>query len=176
MAPSRVSNSGPLTESDIFRNYYTDNDYFLSPEGILKVVSALICVAASVVFISGGSCDAPGLLAGTTSILLVCGAALCFLYAGVALDIPRFAPQAWLYTDIVTSTVTGVLMLVISVLGMMLCGMTTLVNTLFSPLVLLNAVLVTGSGVVTYVRVMHRWDAERIAHQPQSSAPIEHEV
>nr|XP_026496538.1 uncharacterized protein LOC113401042 [Vanessa tameamea] len=76
------------TERKIFYKYYVENDFFVSPEGILKVLATVVCTLSSIAFAWGGWCGA-GLVAGGTG--LVAGAtlaALCALSALLATHAP----------------------------------------------------------------------------------------
>ncbi|XP_064073860.1 uncharacterized protein LOC113401042 [Vanessa tameamea] len=144
------------TERKIFYKYYVENDFFVSPEGILKVLATVVCTLSSIAFAWGGWCGA-GLVAGGTG--LVAGgtlAALCALSALLA----THAPMTCFITDIILSTVIGVSLLLVTILSFTLCETRRAVDYAFGPLALINSVLVIGSVVMTYMSVSKKWDAE----------------
>ncbi|XP_075981003.1 uncharacterized protein LOC142979753 [Anticarsia gemmatalis] len=161
----------------IFRQYYTENDFVLSPEGILKGLSAVVCIVASVLFLSGGTCPgAPTLVTSAVTVAL-CSSALCaVLYAAVVLDLPLYAPQLYLFTDIILSSVVGVLLLIMAVLTMTMCDMNNAISYVHGPLGILNAGMIIGSAVFTYMSVMQLWDASHEPYEPPRPPPIEQDV
>ncbi|CAH0589963.1 unnamed protein product [Chrysodeixis includens] len=165
------------SEQWIFLKYYTEKDYFLSPEGILKVLSAIVCIVSSVLFLSGGTCaGAPALVRAAAAVALACAAASALLYAGVLLRLPLCAPQAYLFADIIISTVMGILLLVIAVLSMTVCEFTSIISYMHGPLAVINAGMVTASAVITYASAMRLWDAARPPREPPRPAPAELDV
>ncbi|KAL0820029.1 hypothetical protein ABMA28_005988 [Loxostege sticticalis] len=86
-------------ETRVLREYYTDSEFFLSTEWILKVLAVVVCIASSALFLAGGSCQGPGLVAGGATVALVCGASAALLCACVALQLPARAPRAWMLAD-----------------------------------------------------------------------------
>ncbi|CAK1584993.1 unnamed protein product [Parnassius mnemosyne] len=121
MNRTRPSNNSVTenTQSAILRNYYAENEFFISPERIFKVLSL----------------------------------------------------------DLVLSTALGILLLVSAILSMTFCDMVGVVDYVHGPLAIVNASMITGSAVITYVSVMQRLDSTRApGRQPESSQPTEHEV
>lgn len=71
----------------------------MSIDTIGRVVCArlqVVCIASSALFLAGGSCQGPGLVAGGATVALVCGASAALLCACVALQLPARAPRAWM--------------------------------------------------------------------------------
>ncbi|XP_037873693.1 uncharacterized protein LOC119629987 isoform X2 [Bombyx mori] len=137
-------------ESDLFREYYIENDYFLSAEGVLKILSAIVCIVSSVLFLVGSSCTAaPGLAAGAAGGALVGGLVMALMYVGVLMNLPLHGAQ-----DILVSGVIGVLLLVAGALSFTICDMRQPVDYVPGPLAVVNAGMVTASTVKTYVSVV----------------------
>ncbi|CAG5055689.1 unnamed protein product [Parnassius apollo] len=138
----------------------------------------MVGFASSALFLWGGSCGgAPWLVSGGAAIALVSALLMACLYIGAVASLAAYAPYTWLYTDIVLSTGLGILLLVSAILSMTFCDMAGVVDYAHGPLAIVNAGMITGSAVITYVSVMQRLDSSRgPGREPQPSQPTEHEV
>ncbi|XP_060805472.1 uncharacterized protein LOC132902848 isoform X2 [Amyelois transitella] len=173
-----VVNGNSLSEPEraeqaALREYYDQNDYLLSAEGVLKMVSVIACIVVSVFYLSAeaSQCSgAPALASGAGVVALVAAGVAALLYAGTALQLPLYAPQ-----DIIISTVLGVLLLVMAILSLVFCESTNFLGFLRAPLGMVAAGLAVGSAGVTFAGVTRRWDAAS-AREPRRPAPVEQEA
>ncbi|XP_060805471.1 uncharacterized protein LOC132902848 isoform X1 [Amyelois transitella] len=178
-----VVNGNSLSEPEraeqaALREYYDQNDYLLSAEGVLKMVSVIACIVVSVFYLSAeaSQCSgAPALASGAGVVALVAAGVAALLYAGTALQLPLYAPQVWLFADIIISTVLGVLLLVMAILSLVFCESTNFLGFLRAPLGMVAAGLAVGSAGVTFAGVTRRWDAAS-AREPRRPAPVEQEA
>ncbi|XP_031765790.1 uncharacterized protein LOC113521890 [Galleria mellonella] len=165
------------SESGVLRDYYSDTDYLVSPSGVLKIASVVVSVTAAALFLGGGSCGAaPGLAASAPSVALAAAAAAALLCAGAALRVPLLAPQLWLYTDIIVSTVMGVLLLVSAILSMTLCDLARPLDYVHGPLSVGSACMVVGSAALTYGAVSRRLRRLQPAVEPPRPVLVEQDV
>ncbi|KAJ8717532.1 hypothetical protein PYW08_005931 [Mythimna loreyi] len=163
--------AGAAPADEVFLKYYTGKDYSTSLEGVLKMLSAIVSVVSAVLFLGWSAClRSPGLAAAAAGSALAGGAASALLFGGVVLGLPLRAPQFYLLTDIIVSTVAGLLLLVTAVLNITVCEFYSVVSYLHGPLAVLNAGMVIASAVITYVGVMRLWDA---AHPPPPPAELD---
>ncbi|CAB3250938.1 unnamed protein product [Arctia plantaginis] len=177
-----VNTTVPCAHSDqpgdrIFRQYYTDTDYVLSLEGILKLLSAIVCVISSVLLLTNGTCrTAPSLIPSASFVALSCGIITVVFYGVIVLDLSLYSPQVCLLTDIILSAVMGVLLFLMAVLTMTVCEMIDSISYVHGPLGIVNAGMLLGSAVITYVSVMRRWDALHTPYEPTRPIPTEQDV
>ncbi|XP_045502133.1 uncharacterized protein LOC123699258 [Colias croceus] len=190
------------SESAILKQYYRENVLFMSAEGVLKVVSVILCLISSVLHLTSGSCSgAPRLVSAAAVVALLSAATLACLFSGSALSITSYAPTGWLFTrnnckvsanhiryiiifidlnemlqDIIISTVIGATLLVTGILSMALCEMEHPTDYVQGPLTIVNAGIATASGIVTYMSVIKRWDAAERSRQLQQPPPTEEDV
>ncbi|XP_061720277.1 uncharacterized protein LOC133527345 isoform X1 [Cydia pomonella] len=110
------------TETEVLREYYSDIDYLSSPEGIMKLIAILGCLCSAVLFLAGGGCaGAAGLAAGGASVAFITVGLLAVQLTATLLGAPLYAPQAWLYSDVVGSSVLGALLVLSGALSVTLC-------------------------------------------------------
>ncbi|CAG4948113.1 unnamed protein product [Colias eurytheme] len=165
------------SESAILKQYYRENVLFMSAEGVLKVVSVILCLISSVLHLTNGSCSgAPRLVSAAAVVALLSAATLACLFSGSALSITSYAPTGWLFTDIIISTVIGATLLVTGILSMALCEMEHPTDYVQGPLTIVNAGIATASGIVTYMSVIKRWDAAERSRQLQQPTQTEEDV
>ncbi|CAH0713034.1 unnamed protein product, partial [Brenthis ino] len=156
-----MANSGQSGESlkcAVLRKYYLENDYFVSPEGILKGLSIISCTVSSILFIWGGGCSVA--ISGTAGgLTLGAGAALAVLGAAILLSFAALAPMTCFISDVVVSTAIGASLLLVALLSVIFCEAQNSIAYTYGPLSLINAALVIGSAILTYMSVTSRWDA-----------------
>ncbi|CAH2089956.1 unnamed protein product [Euphydryas editha] len=148
-------------ERALLRKYYLENEFCLSIEGILKILSIAVCMILSMTLMWGGWCGAgagAGAGAAAGGAALGAGALLAALSAANALLAAR-APLTCFITDMVMSTVIGVSLLLVAIFSISLCQMPRIIDYIYGPLALINSMLVIGSAVVTYMSVSKKWDA-----------------
>ncbi|XP_047997036.1 uncharacterized protein LOC125234716 [Leguminivora glycinivorella] len=150
------------TEMEVLREYYANSDYLSSPEGIMKLIAILGCLCSAVLFLAGGGCaGAAALAAGAASLAFLAVGLLAVQLTATLLGAPLFAPHAWLYCDVVGSSVLGALLVLSGTLSLTLCELRGFVSYVHAPLAVCNAALVVGGAVATYAAVTRRWDAAR---------------
>ncbi|XP_063540726.1 uncharacterized protein LOC134749639 [Cydia strobilella] len=170
------------TETEVLRKYYSDSDYLSSPEGVMKLIAILGCLCSAVLFLAGGGCaGAMGLAAGGASVAVIAAGLLSVQLTATLLGAPLYAPQVWLYSDVVGSSVLGALLVLSGALSVTLCELRGIVSYVhavsFEPLAACNAALVIGGAVVTYTAVTRRWDAARgPAWEPRREPPQDVDV
>ncbi|XP_061720278.1 uncharacterized protein LOC133527345 isoform X2 [Cydia pomonella] len=166
------------TETEVLREYYSDIDYLSSPEGIMKLIAILGCLCSAVLFLAGGGCaGAAGLAAGGASVAFITVGLLAVQLTATLLGAPLYAPQAWLYSDVVGSSVLGALLVLSGALSVTLCELRGFVSYVHAPLAACNAALVVCGAVATYAAVTRRWDAARgPAWEPRREPPQDVDV
>ncbi|CAH2267320.1 jg27504 [Pararge aegeria aegeria] len=91
MAEPAPSDTTTQTDRSLVREYYIENNFFTSVEGVLKVLSIVLCAASAALWPLGGGC-AGGAAAAAAGLLL---ALLC---AADALRLAARAPLTCFYT------------------------------------------------------------------------------
>ncbi|XP_045777811.1 uncharacterized protein LOC123875810 [Maniola jurtina] len=161
------------SDREILREYYLERNFFTSTEGVLKVLSIVVCTASSVLWLAGGGCGRGARLAGGASV--ASAAILVLLCAVDALRLAAYAPMTYFYTDIIVSTCIGLWLLISGVLSLAFCDAQRALDYAHGPLAVVNAGLVLGSAVTTYVSVIRRWDDAR-RQSPRAPRPSRFEL